>query len=91
MDFKYLRATALAACLVAGSAGLGVAQTTTTETETPAVTAEPVATTVERNDGFDWGWLGLLGLLGLAGLSGRRRDRHVPVHTDTTVGRTTVR
>ena len=28
---------------------------------------------VDRDDGMDWGWLGLLGLIGLAGL--RRRDR----------------
>jgi hypothetical protein len=28
----------------------------------------------QRDDGFDYGWLGLLGLLGLAGLL--RRDSH---------------
>ena len=87
MDMKHLRATALAAILLAGSAGLGFAQTTTTDPAAPAAT-ETTTAAVEGDDGFDWGWLGLLGL---AGLSGRRRDRHVPVHTDTTTGRTTVR
>jgi MYXO-CTERM domain-containing protein len=33
--------------------------------------------TVERDDGFDWGWLGLLGLLGLAGLIPKRRKVEV--------------
>ena len=34
----------------------------------------------DRDDGFDWGWLGLLGLLGLAGfLKPERRDRDVVV------------
>ncbi len=39
------------------------------------------ATTVQQDDGFDWGWLGLLGLIGLAGL--RRRDDG---RTTTTTG-----
>ena len=29
--------------------------------------------TMDRDDGDNWGWLGLFGLIGLAGL--RRRDR----------------
>ena len=33
--------------------------------------------TAERNDGLNWGWLGLLGLGGLAGLM--RRDRPTKV------------
>jgi hypothetical protein len=33
-----------------------------------------------RDDGFNWGWLGLLGLAGLAGL--KRRD-HVGTMADT--------
>jgi hypothetical protein len=48
----------------------------------PAGTPSPAdtVTTVPRDDGFDWGWIGLLGLLGLAGLSGRNRT----VEHDTT-------
>ena len=34
---------------------------------------------VETENDFDWGWLGLLGLTGLAGLAGRKR--HETVHT----------
>ncbi|HBL12349.1 MAG TPA: hypothetical protein DD379_13255 [Cyanobacteria bacterium UBA11162] len=34
---------------------------------------------VEAEDDFDWGWLGLLGLAGLAGLAGKKR--HETVHT----------
>ena len=46
--------------------------------------AAPVeTTTVETNDGFDWGWLGLLGLIGLAGLRGRNRVEHVDRTTAT--------
>ena len=40
---------------------------------------EPNIAVVEKDDGFDWGWLGLLGLLGLAGLAGKSnsaRDSH---------------
>ncbi|BAZ16256.1 hypothetical protein NIES4071_81320 [Calothrix sp. NIES-4071] len=29
--------------------------------------------TYNRDNGFDWGWLGLLGLAGLAGLAGKKR------------------
>ena len=37
---------------------------------------------VDRDDDFDWGWLGLLGLLGLGGLAGRR-DHVVATRTRT--------
>jgi hypothetical protein len=47
------------------------AQTTTT----PYGTDRPAGTVyTTRDDGFDWGWLGLLGLLGLAGLAGRKNN-----------------
>lgn len=39
--------------------------------------------TVERDDGFDWGWLGLLGLLGLAGLIPKSRKVEVQEFRDT--------
>jgi len=33
------------------------------------------ANAADRNDGVDWGWLGLLGLLGLAGMRRKETDR----------------
>ncbi|HLM00891.1 MAG TPA: WGxxGxxG family protein [Pyrinomonadaceae bacterium] len=43
----------------------------------------PETRTVERDDGFDWGWLGLLGLLGLAGLIPKSRKVEVQEFRDT--------
>jgi MYXO-CTERM domain-containing protein len=41
--------------------------------QTPPSAAPPVTQdVVDRDDDFDWGWIGLLGLLGLGGLAGRR-------------------
>ncbi|WP_339167356.1 WGxxGxxG family protein [Paenibacillus sp. FSL R5-0341] len=34
------------------------------------------ATTTNRDNGMDWGWLGLLGLLGLAGMRRRVNDHN---------------
>ncbi|HEX8737192.1 MAG TPA: WGxxGxxG family protein [Pyrinomonadaceae bacterium] len=48
---------------------------------------------VERDNGFDWGWLGLLGLLGLAGLIPKRRKVEVQEFRDASqpaTGRNTV-
>lgn len=48
-------------------------------------------TPVERNDGFNWGWLGLLGLIGLAGL---RKPEEREVYRDPSAvdpARTTTR
>ena len=39
-------------------------------------------TRVERDRGFDWGWLGLLGLFGLMGLK-RRPDTYTGTRTTT--------
>lgn len=44
----------------------------------------------DRDDGFDWGWLGLLGLAGLAGLTKKPEERTVyrdPDPTDRTATR----
>lgn len=79
MTAKALRISAVALALVAGSPVLAQQTTTDSATTEPAA-APPVG--VERNDGFNWGWLGLLGLAGLAGLKGRQRD-----HTTTTTKR----
>ena len=47
-------------------------------TAVPGTSRDTVTTTSDNNrdDGFDWGWLGLLGLIGLVGLKGRDRDTH---------------
>lgn len=42
--------------------------------------------TVERDNDFDWGWLGLLGLAGLAGLLPKKRT--VEIHSNQTTSRT---
>ena len=64
--------TALLAALAAGPA---LAQTTApTTTTAPGTTA--AARPVDRDDGFDWGLLGLLGLGGLV-------KRKVPDHSST--------
>lgn len=51
------------------------AQTDTsgTDTRTDRTTVD-TTTDYNRDNDFDWGWLGLLGLLGLAGLAGRKRE-----------------
>lgn len=50
----------------------------------PACTPEPVepiaqrpgvGVVAERDDGFDWGWIGLVGLFGLLGLGGKGKRR----------------
>jgi hypothetical protein len=64
-----------------GTSGTGSTGTTTIpDTTAPSTTTtDPSMTTttpVDRNDGFNWGWLGLLGLIGLAGLR-KPEDREV--------------
>jgi MYXO-CTERM domain-containing protein len=63
-----------AAAFLVSSAALVLAQTT--PDQTPPADAPIVTRDVDRDDDFDWGWLGLIGLLGLGGLAGRR-DREV--------------
>lgn len=66
------------ALMISGALSLtalpAVAQQTTNQPADQTV-SQPVTAQTSRNDGFDWGWLGLLGLVGLAGLAGRNRDR----------------
>ncbi|MEB3308739.1 MAG: WGxxGxxG family protein [Snowella sp.] len=38
-----------------------------------------------RDDGFDWGWLGLIGLAGLAGLTGKNRQEHSSTYRDPNI------
>jgi MYXO-CTERM domain-containing protein len=63
-----------AAAFLVSSAAMVLAQTP--PDQTPPADAPTVTRDVDRDDDFDWGWLGLLGLLGLGGLAGRR-DREV--------------
>lgn len=68
--------------------------TTIPDTTAPSTTTtDPSMTTttpIERNDGFNWGWLGLLGLIGLAGL---RKPEEREVYRDPSIdpSRTTTR
>ena len=64
MKMKYY---ALALVLAVGTPAWVQAQSQVQDTR-------PVAQ--ERDDGFDWGWLGLLGLAGLFGLK-RHENAHV--------------
>lgn len=79
---KFARTAALVLCLtvsaaVSAQAQTGNANNNNTRTETR---------TVERDNGFDWSWLGLLGLLGLTGLLPKKRT--VEVHENRTTNRT---
>lgn len=44
--------------------------------------------TYRRDNGFDWGWLGLLGLVGLAGLAGKKREESTRYRDPNAVGGT---
>jgi hypothetical protein len=77
----------LAAALTVGSASVALPQAGSGSN----VQRSESARAADRNDNFDWGWLGLLGLGGLAGLMGRDR-RRAGVHdysTTSTADRTT--
>jgi len=65
---KYIRVSALTLCLVVL---LPVMSANAQNSNTNVRTETANTRVVERNDGFDWGWLGLLGLLGLSGLLSR--------------------
>jgi hypothetical protein len=81
--FRFPRVGALVLCLTVLTAVAAFAQsgntngTGTNRTETR---------TVQQDDGFDWGWLGLLWLAGLAGLMPKKRT--VEVHENRTTNRT---
>ncbi len=55
------------------SASAQTSTTPSTSGSTTTTTSQGTDNYATRNDGFDWGWLGLLGLIGLAGLAGRKR------------------
>jgi hypothetical protein len=85
----------LGASLIALSATVSLnlpakAQVTDPNTTTTAPTTTTTTTYETRNEGFDWGWLGLLGLLGLAGLAGKKRNEEPVRYRDpNAVGTTT--
>lgn len=76
-DFRRVfQGAALAAMIaIAGAAAPNIA---TAQGAGDVGTTQPTRTT-DRDNGMDWGWLGLLGLAGLLGL--RRRDHVHPVDT----------
>ena len=68
--------------------------------QTPAVSSSPgdssagytAGRTDRRDEGTDWGWLGLLGLTGLLGLLPKRRKEEVDYRaTDNNASRATAR
>ena len=74
---KYPSKARSSAQLVVACIGLATALSTGAQTTTPSTTGTgttgmTTTSSDRRDDGFNWGWLGLLGLAGLAGL--RRRD-----------------
>ena len=96
---RKIMAITLVGALTLGGASASYAQGTSPTTAVPTTaapttaarptTASTVNTTqvpVERDDGMDWGWLGLAGLAGLAPLFMRRKHEevHVERRVDTT-------
>lgn len=81
--FKFTRVGALVLCLTVFTAVAAFAQNGNTN-GTGANRTE--TRTVERNNDFDWGWLGLLGLAGLAGLLPKKRT--IEVNENRTTNRT---
>jgi hypothetical protein len=81
--FGFARVGALVLCLTVLTAVSVTAQSGNTN-GTAANRTE--TRTVQQDNGFDWGWLGLLGLAGLAGLMPKKRT--VEVHENRTTNRT---
>jgi hypothetical protein len=81
--FRFARVGALVLCLTVLTAVSAFAQSSNTS-GTAANRTE--TRTVQQDNGFDWGWLGLLGLAGLAGLLPKKRT--VEVHENRTTNRT---
>ena len=76
---KRVMLSALAAALIVGSASEAFPQAGTGT----APRTESARAADRRDDGFNWGWLGLVGLGGLAGLMGRDRRRTGPDYSTT--------
>lgn len=78
---KFARIGALVLCLTV----LAAVSTSAQSGNTNGAANRTETRTVERDNGFDWGWLGLLGLAGLAGLLPKKRT--VEVRTNQTTDR----
>ena len=57
---------------------------TTSNSNSASTNAVQTTRVVERDNGTDWGWLGLLGLVGLAGLLKKPKQVMVDRTSDTT-------
>ena len=83
--------------LLASALALVAAIPATAQTPSGSVPADTSAgytatRTDNRDDGTDWGWLGLLGLTGLLGLIPKRRREEADYRaTDTAASRATAR
>jgi hypothetical protein len=80
---RFVKVGALVLCLTVLTAVFASAQSSNTN---GAGANRTETRTVQQDDGFDWGWLGLLGLAGLAGLMPKKRT--VEVHENRTTNRT---
>lgn len=67
------------------------AQTPSSSAPVDTSAGQTVARTDGRNDGTDWGWLGLLGLTGLFGLIPKRRREEANYQATDTGSRATAR
>ncbi len=87
---KVIRASVLAASLSILPLSMSAnAQSTTDGTSTTQTTTGVNNDgTYRRDNGFDWGWLGLLGLAGLAGLAGKKREEPARYRDPNAVGST---
>jgi|GEM_PF-1296245 len=82
---KFMRACALILILVMMTAWATFAQNANGNATNRADRGNDRTETtrvVERDNDFDWGWLGLLGLLGLAGLIPKKRKVEVQEFRD---------
>ena len=78
----YMRNYVLGSCLVLS---IAAAAPTFAQAQQPDVDAQRLDQRGDRDDNFDWGWLGLLGLAGLMGL--KRRDRTDDIRQGHTAAR----
>ncbi|HEY9631793.1 MAG TPA: WGxxGxxG family protein [Coleofasciculaceae cyanobacterium] len=84
---KFVGAGILAATVAVVPFNLPASAQNNTSTDNTTTTTAPNqgVDNTNRENNFDWGWLGLLGLGGLAGLAGRKRNDEVRYRTDDEV------
>lgn len=83
--FRFARIGVLALSILALTTFSAFAQNSNTNM---AGTNRTETRTVERDNGTDWGWIGLLGLLGLAGLMPKKRTVEVKEFKDSQTNQT---